>query len=77
MMCWRHNWADWVATDSGDVIDSVYLAPVGRYLHQQRHCLKCGKVQIDHQRSAKKNGWSVYLRSDKPTQKQLKKDGVA
>ena len=48
----RHTWTDWLVTERGRIVNKYYQHhKLGSYLAQERYCTKCGKTQINHQRT--------------------------
>lgn len=53
-----HKWSDWVVTERGRIVHQWICGPeavFGRYMIQERYCFKCGKTQIENQRTTLRN----------------------
>ena len=53
---WQHEWDKWDVIDQGSVMHAPTFREgeeykVGKFIVQQRSCKKCGKTQVNTQKS--------------------------
>lgn len=47
-----HNWGKWKVIDSGEILSVRHNHTVGHFIEQRRVCERCGKMQLNTQKTS-------------------------